>query len=419
MSETDLKNNNEYKETKLGWIPKSWTVQPVGFVVEKLIAGVSVNSTDEVADSGEMGVLKTSCVYGGRFQPEQNKLVLASEHNRVKTRLYSNTILISRMNTPELVGENAYVPKDYKHLFLPDRLWMTKFKEKAKLDVKWLSYAFQSHYFKSKTKRLATGTSNSMKNITKSDVLSIKLAYPPLEEQQKIASILSTWDIAIEKTLQLIEKKQQLKKGLMQQLLTGKKRLENYKNTWKTALIGDLLEESRIQTSESDPNRRLKVRLKVKGIEKREFRGTESKDSTTFYVRKAGQFVYGKQNLHKGAAGIIPEELDGYESSQDIPAFDFTDKVNPKWFLLFISRESFYKRLENISTGTGSKRIHPKDLFKVKIPLPSIVEQNAIAEVLTKMENEINLLDEELKNLQSQKKGLMQQLLTGKVRIKF
>jgi type I restriction enzyme S subunit len=257
-----------------------------------------------------------------------------------------------------------------------------------------------------------------MKNISKNVFLSLNIPLPPLPEQRAIADCLSTWDGAIQVSEQLIRQKELQKKWLMQQLLTGKKRLKGFSGEWRERKLGEFLVESRILSEDSSPDRRITVKLSLNGVEKREVRGTESKDSTLYFIRKAGQFIYGKQNLHKGAFGIIPDELNEFESSQDLPAFDFKDNVNDQYFLLFISQDWFYKSLENIASGTGSKRIHPKSLFKVKVLWPKFAEQQAIASILSESDRELDLLRNRLQKIREQKKGLMQVLLTGKRRLK-
>lgn len=182
------------------------------------------------------------------------------------------------------------------------------------------------------------------------------------------------------------------------------------KDEWKIEKIGDLLAESRIASSKNDPNNRITVRLGLNGVEKREVRGTESKNATYFFVRKKGQFIYGKQNLHKGAFGLIPDVLDGFESSQDIPAFDFNQGVVSKYFLYYLSQENVYPQLELIATGTGSKRIHPRDLFQVNIPIPKPDEQQKIASCLFSLDELINAHKDKLEALKDHKKGLLQNL---------
>lgn len=240
---------------------------------------------------------------------------------------------------------------------------------------------------------------------------------PPLPQQQKIAQILSTWDQAITTQTQLINAKKEQKRGLMQRLLTGEVRLLGFDEEWEKQPIRAMISESRIPSEDSPADKRLTVKLNLKGVCQREVRGTEKEGATSYFIRKAGQFVYGKQNLHKGALGLIPEELDSYESTSDVPAFDFKKGVNPTWFIMYFSQPNFFMWLENLSTGTGSKRIKPSELFKLKILTPSLKEQTAIAKILTTADQEIALLESRLTELREQKRGLMQRLLTGAVRV--
>lgn len=179
---------------------------------------------------------------------------------------------------------------------------------------------------------------------------------------------------------------------------------------WIEIPIANVLIESRIPSNVNDPNKRITVRLNQKGIEKREVRGTEAENATYFFVRRKKQFIYGKQNLYKGAFGIIPDELDGFESSQDLPAFDFKKGFSPEYFVYYLGQEYIFPSLEKISTGTGSKRIQPKDFFKVQFPFPKLPEQQKIAACLSSLDELISAHSQKLELLKAHKKGLMQNL---------
>jgi type I restriction enzyme S subunit len=254
--------------------------------------------------------------------------------------------------------------------------------------------------------------STGVPQLTAPQISHVIIPVPPLPEQQKIASILSTWDVAIDNCKEIIEELKVRNKGLVNKLIIDNGEL-NVK-------LGNVFVESKIPSVNADVNKRITVRLTLKGIEKRGVRGSELEEATYYYLRKSGQFVYGKQNLHKGAFGIIPDELDGFESSSDIPAFDINKEFNSKYIFYYFSRRHFYEKLEDISTGTGSKRIQPKELYKVEIKVPSTLEkQNAIVKIIDTATKELNQYQQKLQTLQLQKKGLMQQLLTGKVRVKI
>ena len=217
-----------YKQTEVGLIPVDWEVHTLGDQLDQLEAGVSVNSVDEEFHiyAHEQAILKTSAVLNGYFFPHENKKIAPRDIKRAKLNPRVDSIIISRMNTIDLVGECGYVDKDYPNLFIPDRLWMTRFKRESKINVKWLSYLLNHKEYKVKIKGAATGTSGSMKNISKSSLVSINIPFPGPEEQQAIATILTDMDAEIGALEQRRDKTLALKQGMMQELLTGKTRLK-------------------------------------------------------------------------------------------------------------------------------------------------------------------------------------------------
>lgn len=257
-------------------------------------------------------------------------------------------------------------------------------------------------------------------SLNRNFIYPISLSIPPLEEQHKIALMLSTCDMAIEELGELIQQKQKQKKALMQRLLTGKHRFPEFEGQeWQDIELGKILKESRIPDKQNDPRKRITVKLHLKGVTAREYKGNEAKDATAYFKRKAGQIIYGKQNLFRGSIGVVPTELDGFSSSQDIPAFDVQEGYDVEWIYHYFSRPHFYEHLEVYSSGSGSKRVQPKVLLKHKILCPNLAEQQKIAAVLNAADKEIDLLTQKLEAYQDQKKGLMQQLLTGKKRVKL
>lgn len=165
--------------------------------------------------------------------------------------------------------------------------------------------------------------------------------------------------------------------------------------TWQYVKLGELLSESKVESLNPDTNRRIRVKLNMGGVEKRPV--TIDKDGATkYYTRKAGQFIYGRQNLHKGAFGIIPVELEGYESSADIPAYDVSDKCYPEWIFYFFKQGNFYLKLDSLAKGIGSKRISTKQIFELNISLPPKSEQKKIIELINEVEQKSQTLQREL-----------------------
>ena len=151
-----------------------WEESPLSKFILSLDAGISVNSGDRPAGKTEFGVLKTSAVTNGVFEPDENKVVFAeSEQSRLKESVRGGTIIISRMNTPALVGANAYVESSHENLFLPDRLWAAKPREDV--SMQFLAFILGSDKGRAALSKLAKGSSGSMKNITKPEVLAFSV----------------------------------------------------------------------------------------------------------------------------------------------------------------------------------------------------------------------------------------------------
>jgi type I restriction enzyme S subunit len=214
-------------QTRLPGFHGKWESGNIASVIGALDAGVSVNSVQH--DDGDgfdgMFILKTSAVAGGRFFPRECKRIAQKDLSRACLNPLKGTIIISRMNTPDLVGECGYIDRDYPDLFVPDRLWMTRFKQDLQVSGLWLSYLLSTAALKRQIAAAATGTSGSMKNLSKQTFLQIPISLPPCREQSAIAAVLFDMDAEVAALEARRDKTRWLKQGMMQELLTGKTRL--------------------------------------------------------------------------------------------------------------------------------------------------------------------------------------------------
>lgn len=174
--------------------------------------------------------------------------------------------------------------------------------------------------------------------------------------------------------------------------------------------LKEVLTESKVEALSSDTSKRIRVRLHAKGVEKR-LEISDKEGATKYYIRRAGQFVYGRQNLHKGAFGVIPPELDGFQSSSDIPAFDVSDRCLPEWVDLFLKQGGYYLDLSKLASGVGSQRISPSKFLSLKMPLPSTEQQKAILDQVEFYKVSQDKLLLEITYQQSLLKKLRQQIL--------
>ena len=220
-----IRHPEQFKDSPLGKIPVEWEFNKLGSLIHTLETGVSVNAWDKPVGGGDIGILKTSCVHSGFFFPGKNKTVFPRDKGRVSCPVRCNSIIISRMNTPLLVGESGYIDQNFPNLYLPDRLWQLLLREEKIGSVKWLSYVLNWKPVRKSIRDIATGTSGSMKNISKGALLSIYITIPQPEEQCIIASRLNAFDELLRKETNELIKLQQCKQALMQDLLTGKVRV--------------------------------------------------------------------------------------------------------------------------------------------------------------------------------------------------
>ena len=187
---------------------------------------------------------------------------------------------------------------------------------------------------------------------------------------------------------------------------------------WRKVKLGDILTESKIISENPNPDRRIKVRLKVLGVEKRGLEN-EVEGATKQYIRKAGQFIYGKQNFHKGAFGIVPQELDGFESSSDLPAFDVDKSCLPEFIFYFFKQGDFYLELAKIASGVATQRINTSQLFELEIALPDLkIQKDLIAEIELLEKNGAKIsteLNNQLLLVKKLRQQLLQDALQGKL----
>lgn len=206
-----------------GQIGSSDAPDTLARLVASITSGCSVNADDRPPSAGEFGVLKTSAVGGGRFRPLESKAVWAREVSRLKCPVEAGMILFSRMNTPQLVGENAFVDQDHPGLFLPDRLWAVRVKEDDGILPEWVATILQTRQARAFITGEATGTSGSMKNIARTSLLRLPLKKLPHADQVDAMKAVHALQAEIDALMSERGKLAVLRLGLRDDLLTGRK----------------------------------------------------------------------------------------------------------------------------------------------------------------------------------------------------
>ena len=149
----------EYRDSGVEWlgeVPGHWEVTPLKAAIDRIESGVSVNAADTPAEGNQFGVLKTSCVYTGQFDAIENKAVIPDEYARVACPVVAKTLIVSRMNTPDLVGAAGLTKQDHATLFLPDRLWQV-FPKDAKAE--FMHYWTRTVGYRAQVEMACAGTS--------------------------------------------------------------------------------------------------------------------------------------------------------------------------------------------------------------------------------------------------------------------
>jgi type I restriction enzyme S subunit len=247
-----------------------------------------------------------------------------------------------------------------------------------------------------------------------------KVALPPLPEQQAIADLLSTWDEAIEKTERLVREKEKRFKWLLRELISEPKNTQ--KNTeWKKVKLGEVCKiASKEKLRSVNGHFLLTVKLHCLGIERNDRIAPKlTERGRPYFQHKSGDFLIGRQNFHNGGFGIIPPELDGGITSNAISCLIVNESKLSKDFLWFqFANPNYYKKIGHVMDGTGQKELSDKQILKLKIRLPRIETQNHIVETLSSAQREVDLLKQLADKYKTQKRGLMQKMLTGEWRVK-
>lgn len=372
-----------YKDSPLGIIPKEWEVKRI-LDFAPLQRGFD---------------LPTEKIVKGAYPVVYSNGIL---NFHIEYKAKGPGVVTGRSGT---IGKVTYVESDYwPH---NTSLWVTDFKGN---NPKYVYYVY-------KYIGLSKFSSGSgVPTLNRNDVHVSKIAIPPIEEQGCIVKVLELWDSAIEKQSELIEKLKLRKRALMQQLLTGKKRLPGFSGEWKEVKLGDVFDER------NETNRDGLSLLSITGdrgviyqsdSDKRDI----SNDDKSKYKRICPNDIgYNTMRMWQGRSAL--SELEGIVS----PAYTIVtprESVNVKFMAMLIQQSRVVYDFWTHSQGLVSDTLNCKypDFCQVKVRIPTREEQTAIASVLVQADKEIELAIKKLNYLQSQKRGLMQQLLTGKKRL--
>ena len=408
-----------YKDSAVGVIPQEWEVKYLGDLLARLANGLTYDvsvisghpvSRIETISSGEINYSKVGYIDN----------VSGCESYKMQ----KGDILYSHINSLAHVGKVAYYDGK-QELYHGMNLLLMRVNDMV--DSNYLYVYMLTSQAKHIAQVIAKPAVNQA-SISINDIRKIKLPVPPIAEQRKIAEILGVWDEAIEKQSRLIEKLELRKRGLMQRLLTGRTRLPGFTTPWQKVKLGEICK--RVTRRNEENNQNVMTISAQKGfVSQTDFFNKSVASSTldNYYLVLKDEFCYNKSYSNGYPMGAIKrlKEADKAVVTTLYICFSITDKqkLSIDFFEQYCENGEFNQGLMKIANEGGRAHgllnVTPTDFFNLVMLLPTLPEQKAIAEVLTTADDEIATHRKKLDALRLQKRGHMQQLLTGKTRVKI
>jgi len=378
-----------YKQTEIGVIPADWDVKKLGEVADYK-NGKSFES--RITDIGDYFLITLNSL--------DIKGKLKSDHLRVSVSdksLNKNDLvmILSDVAHGNFLGLADVVPEDDKYV-LNQRVGALK-------NIRYLTPYYLSKYINFKQKYFKTaGQGSSQLNLSKGDILAFPVAYPNSEtEQSAISMMISDAEVLIEKLERLVEKKKNIKQGAMHELLIRKRRLPEFSGKWEMKIFGQVLKIRHGKSQREVAVVNGKYPILASGGE----------------IGRSNEYLYNKPSVLIGRKGTIdiPQYMDKPFWTVDTLFYTEIEKSNDARFIYYkFQLVDWY--LYNEASGVPSLNAKTIERIETYFP-PDKSEQVAIANVLSDMDTEIEKLESQLTKYQNIKQGMMQTLLTGKIRL--
>jgi type I restriction enzyme S subunit len=397
-----------YKMTELGEIPEDWNTVELDKIIEcGRTISYGVLKPGDYTESG-VPLIRIVDIRDNKINGSISgfhRISKELDHQYRKTKLEGNEILISLVGT---VGNIAVAEQEHIGMNVHRNIGIIPIDEKKSIK-QFGAYCLQSNIIQKNIKAKTIGSNQPLLNLE--DVREIKVFYPPLREQQEIALILSSLDEQIENTDKLIEKTKELKKGLMQRLLTKGIAHDRFKDTE----IGKIPEEWEV--------RKLKDVFKVssgnflsqKNVVQGEYPVYGGNGITSYhneYLFENSKIVIGRVGAKCGC--VCVSEPKSWITDNALFIADKITEFEDSYMFYLLS----YMNLNQYANQNAQPVISGQKIYELSIAIPSVIEQRKIVHLLLALDEKIEQYETKKERLQELKKGLMQKLLTGKIRVK-
>lgn len=412
-------------------VPNGWDKQKLTTLCDKIAVGLAISVTPYMAKTG-VKLIRNQNIKRNYFKTKSVVYItdeFASKNN--SKRVYEGDVVAVR--TGSNIGEACVVPAEFDGALTFTTLIARPSIDKLNSD--YLSTHINSEYGISEVQRLMAG--GGKPNLNSGELKNYTLLTPPLPEQRKIAKILSTWDKAISTIEKLIVSSKQQKKSLMQQLLTGKKRFGFEKCTysfektrygeipadWIYPTIKEVCTQVSVNNSDGNDYPVLSCSKHYGFVDSlKYFKKKVYSDNTSGYrIIPRHCFGFPSNHIEEGSIGLQTTHDKGIVSPIYVVFKANHELVNNNYLYALLKTEH-YRQIFCAATNASVDRrgsLRWKEFSAIHIPLPPIEEQQKIASVLISADKEIELLETKLAHFKQEKKALMQQLLTGKKRVKI
>ena len=405
-----------YKQTEVGVIPEDWDVKRLRDISPSQSVGLVINPSSYFEANGEVPMLVGSCISENKINAEKASRISSKNSERLSAcRLKAGDLVTVRVGFP---GTTAVVPTELDGCNCASMMIIRRHKS---FDSYWLAQLLNSPIGRVQIENVEYGTAQKQFNI--SHAIDFIFPVPPPAEQSKIAEAVKNFDEYIESLEQKIEKKRRIKQAAMQELLTGKRRLPGFEGEWVVKRLGDITSiDPESLGNHTHPNYSFNY-ISLEDVDQGSLLGWSEQEYVSAPSRARRKLRPNDVLISTVRPNLKSHLLFDQEGGEWICSTGFAllrcnkDTIEPAFVYFHLFGDTISKQIEALMTGSNYPAINSRDVRNLEIPVPALLEQKEIVRILKSMEDELISLAQQFEKASSLKQGMMQQLLTGKIRL--